>query len=70
LKPFRSSLSALTTIKLPPLAPGEGNVHTGGIPPWLLDNLGKPRELKEKKDVMSKSNSKYPQKLGRELCTL
>jgi len=30
-----STIAGFTVIKAPKLLPGEGNVHTGGIPPWL-----------------------------------
>jgi hypothetical protein len=32
----------LTALPAQPLAEGEGNVHSGAIPPWMMDDEGKP----------------------------
>jgi len=57
---FGSNLTSLGTISL---SPGEGNVHTGATPPWLLDNSGKLRRIPTRSD-QRRRNSKQPQKLG------
>jgi hypothetical protein len=67
----------LTSLAPIELAPGEGNVHTGAPPPWLLDAQGK---LKDNvvfsngtirrvggSDGRRKAQPKKPQKLGSDL---
>lgn len=50
------------------LTPGKGNIHTGAIPPWLLDDSGKPKNIinsyQPLKFLKKSKKSKKPEKLG------
>lgn len=72
-----ASGSGLTTIEVPALEPGEGNVHSGATPPWLLDAKGQIKDgiilqngsiKRIQTDARKKKDkSKKPQKLGADL---
>jgi len=54
----------LTVITLPPLGEGEGNIHSGGTPPWLLDEQGNENPTIKKAPVSKKRKFNNSKKLG------